>query len=84
MIRFYREENKVNIHVEHGIFGNDVGFELKIEQAYAYQAELLTRALQENLNRHLTKIKEDAYNAGWKDAKAKTRKRTSFWGGWEF
>lgn len=84
MISFWREDTKIVVHVEHGIFHDDNGFNLEINQSQIYQAELLKRQFQENLNRHLRNIKEDAYNAGWKDAKAKTKKRTSFWGGWKF
>lgn len=83
MIKFYRKDNKVQIDVEHGIFFNDGYFSLEINQSMDYQAELLKKALQDNLNKHLMIIKEKYYNEGWKDAKAKSGKRKSFWGGWE-
>lgn len=83
MIRFLRDGNKVKINIEHGIFHSDSYFPLSIEQSADYQAELLRAALQTNLNRHLELMKQKYYNEGWKDAKAKTKKRTSFWGGWE-
>lgn len=83
MIQIYRTGSKVQIHVQHGIFHNNSGFELDINQAHEYNAELLTRALQENLNNHLVALKKKYYEEGWKNAKAKKQKRTHFWGGWE-
>lgn len=83
MLRFKRNENKVLVEVEHGVFFNGAYFSLELHQSQDYQAELLRKAFQENLNRHLEKIKQKYYNEGWKDAKAKTAKRSSFWGGWE-
>jgi uncharacterized protein (DUF2164 family) len=84
MIKFYRKDSNTLVHVQHGVFGSEQGFELKIEQAHDYQAQLLVNALHENLNRHLKEIKEKYYNEGWKDAKAKKKKRISFFGGWKF
>lgn len=83
MLKFWRKENIVYVCVEHGIFWGNEYFELEIHQGKDYQAELLREALNENLNRHITKIKEEYYNQGWKDAKAKTKKRTWFGGGWK-
>jgi len=83
MIKFRRTENKVIVDIEHGIFHNDGYFSLDVNQNHDYQAELLRKAFQDNLNRHLQDIKEKYYNEGWKDAKAKVGRRSSFWGGWE-
>ncbi len=82
MITFERNEKEVLIHIEHGLFGGDQHFQLKIEQSFPYQAELLKNQLKKNLENHLNKIKEEAYNEGWKAAKAKTKKKTQFfsWG----
>lgn len=86
MIHFYRDENKVKIKIEHGIFGTNEYFETEIQQDFPYQAELLTLQLRENLNSKLAEIKREAYNQGWKDAKARTRKRKwdEFCGRWKF
>ena len=85
MLQFIRKDNVVIVELQHGIFHDNGYFELEIQQNQKYQAELLTKALQENLNRHLSRIKRDYYNLGWKEAKARTRKRRSdeFYGGWE-
>jgi len=82
MLQFYREDNKVKVHIQHGIWGTNQGFVLDINQTYDYQAELLTQALQENLNRHLIALKKKYYEQGWKDAKGKKKKDIYFWGGW--
>lgn len=89
MIHFKRNDNKVIIEIEHGIFPLDKGyFTRELEQTHPYQAELLRKAFQENLNKHLEHIKREYYNRGWKDCqrkgiKAKDRKKTEFFGGWE-
>lgn len=83
MIRFKRKDTKVIIDVEHGVFNGGEYFELEINQSQEYQAELLRKAFQENLNKHLKQTKEKYYNMGWKHAKAKSKKWTSFWGGFE-
>lgn len=83
MIKFKRVETKVIIEIEHGIFHDNGFFEREIEQGYKYQAELLMQAFQKNLNDNLTRLKEKYYSEGYKNAKAKTKKRTIFYGGWE-
>jgi len=83
MIKFSRNETDVIILVEHGIWYNSDAFQLKINQSRPYQAQLLLEQFQENLNRELSRVKEKYYKEGWKNAKAKTRKRTDFYGGWE-
>lgn len=83
MIYFKRNENKVIVQVEHGVFYNDLCFELEIQQTYGYQAELLKEAFRKNLDSHLKKLKAEYYEQGHKDAKAKRKKRTDFYGGWE-
>lgn len=84
MIRFTRVDDNVIVSVEHGVFNDGRHFSLELKQSQDYQAELLRRALQDNLNKHLSELKKMYYNKGWKDAKAKkVAKRTSFWGGWK-
>ena len=53
MLSFQRDKNKIKIHLQHGIFFSTEYFDLEINQDYSYQAELLRKALQENLNKHL-------------------------------
>ncbi len=82
MINFRRKDEKIQVEIQHGIFFTDKMFVLEINQAQDYQAELLKRQLQENLNNHIIRIKAKAYQEGWKAAKAKTKKQTEFYGGW--
>lgn len=84
MIKFGRNEKEVTIRIEHGVFHGEEYFSFTLPQSHEYQAELLQRQFNENLNRHLRQIKEKYYNEGWKEAKAKTRKRTDFYGGWKY
>lgn len=83
MITFSRNDNKVIVKVEHGIFHGDQYFELDILQNYQYQAQLLRNALELNLSRKLEEIRKEAYEQGWKDAKAKRKKQTWFSGWWK-
>lgn len=82
MIKFKQDGKKVKVYIEHGVFGNSESFFLEIQQEFDYQASLLRDQLQKNMDRHISKIKQEYYNRGWKDAKAKTKKRTEFYSGW--
>jgi len=82
MITFERKNKEVLIKIQHGIWTNNY-FERTINQDYEYQAELLTRQLNKHLNDELSRVRRDAYNEGWKDAKAKRAKRTQFTGWWK-
>jgi hypothetical protein len=83
MLSFFRKENKVIVKLEHGIWGSDEHFALEIGQSFEYQAQLLKDALNKNLQNNLERIRREAYNQGWKDAKAKTRKQTWFSWSWK-
>lgn len=48
-----------------------------------YSAELLLRHLRFELDKSLEKIRENAYNRGWKDAKSKQKKLTTFFNGFD-
>ena len=85
MITFVKEGKNVSVKIEHGIFYGDAHFSVQIIQSYEFQAELLKRALQEKMNIEISKIKRNAYNQGWKEAKAKSKKKQydDFFGGWD-
>lgn len=83
MISFIREEKKVKVNIEHGIYYSLECFSLYINHDEYFQAELLKRQFQANLDRHLARIKQKYYNEGWKQAKAKNKKQLEFYGGWE-
>ena len=48
------------------------------DEAYS---QLLTNQINEDVKKNLKVIRREAYNEGWKDAKAK-RKKESWFGGW--
>lgn len=84
MVKILRNENKVLIRVESGVFQDGAYFEFDITQSHNYQAELLRRQFEKHLNDNLARLKREYYEAGWKEAKShKHTKRTNFYGGWE-
>lgn len=83
MISFSRIENTVKVKVQHGIFHNDAHFALTINQDYEYQAQLLLNQLDKHLRNNLEAIRKEAYEQGWKDAKAKRKKKTWFSSWWK-
>lgn len=89
MIEISRKESKVIVHIKDGTFAfENSGFNLEINQSFPYQAELLARQIQKNMERNLERIKRDMYNKGWKDAlkrgkTVKERKQTEFYGNWQ-
>jgi hypothetical protein len=83
MLSFDRIGPDVIVNIEHGIFYNGNHFVLKISSTHDYQAELLKRQFQKKLSDELEAIRREAYNQGWKDAKAKTKKQTWFTGWWK-
>lgn len=85
MLSFKRKDNVVQILVEHGINHDGTHFELTINQNHEYQAELPKRQFQKHLEDKLKAVKQEAYNEGWKDAKAKRRKKIwmDFFGNWK-
>ena len=88
MIMFTRDNEKVVCHVgttlPHDCEGkhNSV-FPFCWETQYPYAAELLLVHLQEALDVRLRAIRREAYAAGRKDAKAKTRQKTEFSDAWD-
>ena len=83
MITFSRKGTEVLVDVKHGVFFGEEYFRLEIHQAYEYQAELLLRQLDKNLSSQLERIRKEAYEQGFKDAKAKRAKQTWFSGRWK-
>jgi hypothetical protein len=86
MISFKREGSRVKVSIDHGVCNvASTCYELEIGQGYELQAELLMQQLRKHLDDELSKVKERYYREGWKDAKAKTKKRTEFkYGGWKY
>lgn len=83
MIAFNREGSNTIVYVEHGVFNDTRRFKFDLNHDHDYIAELVRQALQYNLNKELARLKQKYYDLGWKQTKAKERKRNEFYGGWE-
>lgn len=80
MIEFKREGTKVVITVESGVMNYEFSF--NHECNHDHFAVLMRDAYNKHMNEELRKVREQAYNKGWKDAKAKVKKETWFSGRW--
>lgn len=73
------------MRVKHGIFYDGAAFALTIQQSFPYSAELLKRQFEKHMTEQLQRVQRDAYNEGWRNAKAKTKKKiylNDFDGSW--
>lgn len=78
MIEFKVDETAVVLDV-HACYPLSTTFwSLRLECASKSYAFLLRENLYRNMTNKLEAIRKEAYNQGWKDAKAKTRKRDWF------
>lgn len=57
-------------------YGEELFFERKFENSAIRQ--LVMQEINESFNERTRKIRREAYNQGWKDAKSKTRKKKEF------
>jgi hypothetical protein len=80
MISFNRFGSRVKITIESGVLGNSFLFEHNCGEEHF--ASLMSTAYNEHMNRKIRAIREQEYNKGWKDAKAKAKKQTWFSGWW--
>jgi len=76
MLRFKRTDSQVIVHVDIGVL--DHYYDLNINCQGVVHAELLKEAFDKHMRKRLKKIREDAYNDGWKDAKNKAKKKDWF------
>ncbi len=83
MIRFRRDGQAVRCDVEIDVpqFQNRTLY-FRWETGHDIFAGLLSEELQNQMQAKLTKIRQEGYEQGWKDAKAKTVKRAFFGFGW--
>lgn len=77
MIKIYRKKTYVFVEVDTNL---DWVVPFKWVQSSELDAVLLERHLRDELYSRVEAIREEAYNQGWKDAKAKRKKQTWFWG----
>jgi len=80
MIDVSTSGSKVSVIIETGVDGFNLPLTWETnQQLYAI---LLRDSIEKHMNERLEKIRRAAYNSGWKDAKAKTKKQNWFAGWW--
>lgn len=78
MIDFQQSGADVRINIESGV-GK---FVFTHNCVHGYLAGLMRDQYERHMRSVLENVRKDAYNQGWKDAKAKTKKATWFKGWW--
>lgn len=76
MIRIDRQETQVKVTLDNGPLGSN--FPFTWECGNVYYAALLTRHFSNNLNQMIQSVREEEYNKGYKDGRAKRAKRSWF------
>lgn len=79
MIKIWKNGTQIKLEVDPGMSDKKVMY-FYWECGTEWYSELLRKQLDERLWASLKKIREDAYNDGWKDAKAKKMRQTWFSG----
>lgn len=79
MIKVWKSGTQIKLEVDPGMSDKSVMY-FYWNCGTEWYTELLRKQLDERLRASLQKIREDAYNDGWKDAKAKKMRRTWFSG----
>lgn len=82
MINFSRKDSAVTVEVEAnvGVAARFFHFTMNLSnEVYAY---MLRENFQTKMTKALQDIRREAYEQGWKDAKAKIARRDWFSGGW--
>lgn len=78
MIRFSKDGTKVKVRVDHGL-SEDTHLVLNWECGSTLYSELLSSHLQKQLEKIVQQVRQEEYNRGWKDAKAKKAKCDYFY-----
>ena len=83
MLQVYRDNSKVAIAIDtnlsvdcEGLKGAILRFSFECGQPYL--ADSLTRYIRRLLEDNVARVRKNAYNEGWADAKAKRAKQTHF------
>lgn len=83
MFQFDRKESECLLKVKISIPGaGDWTYTFSRHEEDVPDAQLTVNAMEDWMNEKLKAIREDSYNEGWKDAKAKKKKRDWFAGWW--
>ena len=78
MININKHGTTVKVSIETGLIASSSDVLLYWECGNDVFAELLTNQLRKKLADRIQAIRQEEYEQGWKDAKAKKRKRTWF------
>ena len=79
MIRFRRSDTDVIAEVDLYIPGiGEQFYPAKFNLATEVEAAFVCQAIKEHMNDSLESIRNESYSAGWRDAKAKRRRKTWF------
>lgn len=73
-----REGTKVVVEVEHGLLGDEGCIKLEWEACRELLADALATSVQNHLAQRIQAVRRQEYELGWRDAKAKRTRRTSF------
>lgn len=82
MFNLRRDEDVVAIDVQTGHDANSGVFTLSFRAGTQWAAQLLMTHMRDRMWSKLTDIRQEAYNRGWKDAKAHRTKESWFSGRW--
>ena len=78
IINFYRKDSLAKISIElPGLCQRPI---FHMNRACDMDAQLLVDRLERDLKQHFQAMKKAAYEAGYRDGRAKSKKRTSFFG----
>ncbi len=78
MVELSSKDKTVTVKIKGGWPVGDWVWTWSIDVGQEAYALLLVNNMRERMGYELSRIREDAYNEGWKNAKAKTTKRTWF------
>jgi hypothetical protein len=81
MIKFQVHGTQIKVEINPGINGS--AMLLYWETNSSMLVHLLRDKLHDELNKKLTEMRREAYESGWRDAKAKSAKKTWFSGWWK-
>lgn len=83
MFKVNQDGNKVTLEIQTDLANEDslmavIPFEWRMN--YAYSADLLARYLRGRIERAIADTRQDYYERGWRDAKSRGAKQTTFHG----
>lgn len=78
MIRISRHNCSVKVTIETGLYNSSSEVYLYFECGNQMFADLLTQKLGNELSKNIQAIRQEEYEKGWKDAKAKKAKTKWF------